>query len=241
RSERERIRDEAQAKKEQAEKLSEAARDRELIRVAVEEAEKRFAQASTEQKAQAAKEMDDLRQKLDDATKRELTIAQETREGNIYVISNEGSFGPGVYKIGLTRRDPQVRVDELYDASVPFEFEIHGVIKTENAPMLEYRLHRSVLAARLNKKNFHKEFFRVDLKDIRNEIENLAQGMNLGEIPQWRETEAGRVAEWQESRDIENDAEAKTKWLEREQARADEKWTKHERRAAKRRDRDASR
>src|ERR1044071_32997 len=93
RAERERIRDEAQARKEQEEKLRELAREKELIRIAVEEAEKRFAQASTEQKAQAEKEMDQLRQKLADATKRELTIAQQTREGNIYIISNEGSFG----------------------------------------------------------------------------------------------------------------------------------------------------
>ena len=240
RAERERIRDEAQAKKEQAQKMQEAARDKELIRVAVEEAEKRFAQASTEQKAQAEKEMEDLRQKLADATKRELTIAQQTREGNIYIISNEGSFGPGVYKIGLTRRDPQVRVDELYDASVPFEFEIHAVIKTENAPALEYKLHRQFLVTRMNKKNFHKEFFRVGLKEIRQEVEKLTHGTDFNGTPQWRETEAGRASEWQESREIENDAQARANWLKREQAAADEKWLKRERRLANLRERGAA-
>jgi hypothetical protein len=90
---------------------------------------------------------------------------------------------------------------------------------------------------RLNKKNFHKEFFRVDLKDIRAEVEKLAQGMDLSELPQWRETEAGRVAEWQESRNIEQDPAAREKWLKRELALADEKWQKRERRLAKLRER----
>jgi hypothetical protein len=119
------------------------------------------------------------------------------------------------------------------------EFEIHGVIKTENAPALEYKLHKCFLAARLNKKNFHEKFFRVDLKEIREEIEKLAHGVDLTEPAQWRTTEAGRVAEWQESRNIENDPVARAKWLEREQARADEKWLKHERRVAKRRERES--
>src|SRR5579864_7192442 len=180
-----------------------------------------------------------MRKELAEATEKKLSIAQQTSVGHIYIISNEGSFGPGIYKIGLTRRDPEVRVDELYDASVPFEFDIHGVIKTQDAPALEYKLHRKFLAMRLNKKNFHKEFFRVELKDIRSEVEQLAQGMDLSEPPQWRQTEAGQVAEWQESRNIEQDLEAREKWLKRELAAADEKWLKHERRVAKRRERDA--
>jgi hypothetical protein len=227
RAERERIRDEQKAEQERQEKLREAAREKELMRVAVEEAEKRFAQASADQKAQAEKEMEELRQKLADATKREFTIAQQTRKGSIYIISNEGSFGPGVYKIGFTRRDPEIRVDELYNASVPFEFEIHGVIMSENAPELEYKLHRQFLAARWNKRNFAKEFFRVDLKDIREAAVELAE-------VSWRETEAGRAAEWQQSREIDNDPQAKEKWLLREQAAADERWRRRERRLANR-------
>jgi hypothetical protein len=86
----------------------------------------------------------------------------------------------------------------------------------------------------MNKKNFHKEFFRLSLKEIRQEVEKLAQSKDLADPPQWRETEAGRVAEWQESRRIENDPQESEKWLKREQAAADEKWLKHERRLAKR-------
>ena len=127
-----------------------------------------------------------------------------------------------------------MRVDELYDASVPFEFEIHAVIKTENAPALEYKLHRQFLATRINKKNFHKEFFRVDLNEIRQEVEKLTQGADFTGTPQWRETEAGRASEWQQSREIENDVQAKADWLKREQSWADEKWLKRERRLARR-------
>jgi len=77
------------------------------------------------------------------------------------------------------------------------------------------------------------------LKEIREEVEKLAQGIDLTDAPQWRQTEAGRVAEWQESRNIDNDPEAKEKWLKMEQARADENWRKRERRLTRQRDRGA--
>src|ERR1017187_4572073 len=109
----ERRRDEQRAKEEQERQLREAEKEKELIRAAVEGAEKRFAQASAEQKEQSERELQELRQKLTDATTRELTIAQQTNKGRIYIISNVGSFGEGVYKIGLTRRLAEERVYEL--------------------------------------------------------------------------------------------------------------------------------
>jgi hypothetical protein len=259
---RDEMRDEALAKKAQ----EQAARDKELQRVAVEDAEKRFAQAIVEQKAQHEQQLAEARlkgasaveeaekrhanetvemnaqherqlaeerQKLIDATKREQTIAQRTREGSIYIISNEGSFGPGVYKIGFTRNDVEERVDDLYNASVPFEFDIHAVIKTKNAAAFEYKFHRQFLANRWNKKNLQKEFFRVSLQEIHQEVEKLKQQGEDCEL-KWVETEAGRVAEWQESRDIENDSQRKVKWLNNEQASADERWHIRERRLARR-------
>jgi hypothetical protein len=81
----------------------------------------------------------------------------------------------------------------------------------------------------------------VDLNEIRAEVEKLAQGMDLSEPAQWRQTEAGRVAEWQESRAIEEDPVAKEKWLKRELAQSDEKWLKRERRLTRERVRDALR
>lgn len=92
---------------------------------------------------------------------------QNAKAGYVYVISNVGAFGEGVYKIGMTRRlEPMDRVDELGDASVPFWFDVHAMIFSENAPALEAKLHERFAAGRLNKVNGRKEFFRADLKEI---------------------------------------------------------------------------
>lgn len=92
---------------------------------------------------------------------------QNARAGYVYVISNIGAFGEGIYKIGMTRRlEPMDRVDELGDASVPFRFDVHALVFSDNAPALEAKLHSRFAAGRLNKVNGRKEFFRADLKQI---------------------------------------------------------------------------
>ncbi len=92
---------------------------------------------------------------------------QNAKAGYVYVISNVGAFGEGIYKIGMTRRlEPMDRVDELGDASVPFWFDVHAMVFSENAPALEAQLHERFAAGRLNKVNGRKEFFRADLKEI---------------------------------------------------------------------------
>lgn len=92
---------------------------------------------------------------------------QNAKAGYVYVISNIGAFGEGVYKIGMTRRlEPMERVDELGDASVPFGFDVHALVFSENAPGLENKLHQAFQKTRLNKMNNRKEFFRADLKEI---------------------------------------------------------------------------
>ena len=92
---------------------------------------------------------------------------QNTRAGFVYVISNIGSFGEDIYKIGMTRRlEPLDRVKELGDASVPFEFDVHAMIFSENAPDLETTLHRTFRKYEVNKVNSRKEFFRVPLDEI---------------------------------------------------------------------------
>ncbi|MFG6446781.1 DUF4041 domain-containing protein [Roseateles sp. BYS180W] len=92
---------------------------------------------------------------------------QNARAGYVYVISNIGAFGEGVYKIGMTRRlEPMERIDELGDASVPFRFDVHALVFSDNAPALEAKLHAHFAAGRMNKVNGRKEFFRADLKDI---------------------------------------------------------------------------
>jgi hypothetical protein len=90
-----------------------------------------------------------------------------TRAGYVYVISNLGAFGENVYKIGVTRRlEPQERIDELGDASVPFNFDTHALIFSDDAPALEYALHRAFEHRRLNLINRRREFFRVTLQEI---------------------------------------------------------------------------
>lgn len=110
-----------------------------------------------------------LQQQLEEAKAKERAIsqAQLTKAGYVYVISNVGSFGENVFKIGMTRRlEPQERVDELGDASVPFQFDVHAMIYHENAPELETKLHQIFDKKRVNKINPRKEFFRVSLDEI---------------------------------------------------------------------------
>jgi F0F1-type ATP synthase membrane subunit b/b' len=212
----ERLRDEEKARKEYEEKMRQAAKEEELKKRAVEEAEQRFASATTEQKAHYEQELQKLRQELADATQRALTIAQQTKKGHVYIISNVGSFGEGVYKIGQTRRpEPQDRVDELGDASVPFEFDIHALIESENAPALEHKLHKQLLALQVNKINSRKEFFRVSLADIHQEIEKLNEGEDFT-IKVW--SEKAIATEYRDSLDIENDPQKKENWIKRQQA-----------------------
>jgi Domain of unknown function (DUF4041)/Meiotically up-regulated gene 113 len=212
----ERLRDEEKARKEYEEKIRQAAKEEELKKRAVEEAEQKFATATSEQKAYYEQELQRLRQELADATQRALTIAQQTKKGHVYIISNVGSFGEGVYKIGQTRRPaPQDRVVELGGASVPFEFDIHALIESENAPALEHKLHKQLLALQLNKINSRKEFFRVSLTDIHREVEKLNQGEDLT-VKVW--TEKAVATEYRESLDIENDPQKKENWVKRQQA-----------------------
>lgn len=215
----ERIRDEQKAKREYDEKMRQAAKEEELKRQAVEEAQKRFESANAEQKAQLEQEVQRLKGELDAATQRTLTIAQQTKKGHVYVISNIGSFGDGIYKIGLTRRlDPQERIDELGHAGVPFGFDIHALIESENAPALEHKVHKQLLAKQVNKINFRKEFFRVNLSEIHQELDKLKQGEDFT-VKIW--TDKAVAQEYKDSLDIESDPQKKEKWLARQKALTD--------------------
>lgn len=91
----------------------------------------------------------------------------KAQSGYVYVISNIGSFGENIYKIGVTRRlEPLDRIKELGDASVPFEFDVHALIFSENAFDLEKKLHDHFKDNQVNKVNNRKEFYNVDLKEI---------------------------------------------------------------------------
>nr|DAM50136.1 MAG TPA: hypothetical protein [Bacteriophage sp.] len=122
----------------------------------------------------------ELQGQLSDVTikKDEITSLQNGKAGNIYIISNLGSFGDKMFKIGMTRRlDPQERVNELGSASVPFKFDVHSFIFSENAVELEKTLHKRLNDKRVNKVNLRKEFFysTVDeLEELVNELDPTA-------------------------------------------------------------------
>jgi peptidoglycan hydrolase CwlO-like protein len=105
---------------------------------------------------------------------RATSMAQMTKSGYVYIISNIGSFGEDIVKIGLTRRlDPEDRVRELGDASVPFKFDTHAMIYSEDAPALEAALHSEFDADRVNAANYRKEFFRTNLDSVEAAVKRL--------------------------------------------------------------------
>ena len=116
------------------------------------------------------------------------------KAGYVYIISNIGSFGENVYKIGMTRRlNPMDRVDELGDASVPFKFDVHALIFSDDAPKLESALHHAFESKKVNMINGRREFFRVTLDETKNVVnENYDKTVDFIMIPkaeQYRETQ----------------------------------------------------
>lgn len=123
----------------------------------------------------------ELQAKLSDVIvkKDNITQLQNGKAGNVYIISNLGSFGENVFKVGMTRRiNPQDRVNELGDASVPFKFDVHSFIFSEDAVGLEKKLHDILNEKRVNKVNARKEFFYTSVDELEalvNEIEPTAE------------------------------------------------------------------
>lgn len=173
----EQIREEERARREYAKAMQEAEREEASIQKAMERVTADLAKANDEQRARYELQLAELAEKLkaaEEKSQRALSMAQQTKTGHVYVISNIGSFGENVYKIGLTRRlEPLDRVKELGDASVPFDFDVHAMIHSTDAPALEHALHKHFVQAQVNKVNPRKEFFRVNLEELRREVEAL--------------------------------------------------------------------
>jgi Meiotically Up-regulated Gene 113 (MUG113) protein/uncharacterized protein DUF4041 len=173
----EQIREEEKARREFERAIKDATKEEDSIKKAMDRVRKEVERAGDEQRAKYEAQLLELSTKLqlaEEKNQRALSMAQQTRTGHVYVISNIGSLGEEVFKIGLTRRlEPLDRIRELGDASVPFEFDVHALILSDDAPTLERSLHRHFLAAQVNKVNPRKEFFRVPLSYIRQEIEKL--------------------------------------------------------------------
>ena len=142
-----------------------------------------------EKKSQSERQINDTSKAIEDVDYREAN----RKAGYVYIISNIGAFGENVYKIGMTRRlDPQERVDELGDASVPFNFDIHAMIFTEDAPGLETALHNAFESKKLNKINTRREFFTVSLDEIKTEVrknfDKTVEWIDIPEAEQYRQS-----------------------------------------------------
>jgi len=191
----EQIREEEKAQRDFERAMREAAKEEDLLKKAMAKIQAQVDKASDEQRGKYEAQLAEMAQKLREAeerSQRAMSMAQQTRMGHVYVISNVGSFGEDVFKIGLTRRlDPQDRVQELGNASVPFSFDVHAMIASDDAPTLETKLHQHFMGAQVNKVNTRKEFFRVPITIIREEIEALGIATKwtlAAEARQFRET-----------------------------------------------------
>ena len=149
-----------------------------------------------EKKAEIEKELSEIEKAIKDVDYREAN----QRAGYVYIISNIGAFGENVYKIGMTRRlDPQDRIDELGDASVPFNFDVHAMIFSDDAPALENALHKAFEDRKLNMVNHRREFFNVTLDEIKAVIKkNFDKTVEFVDIPdaeQYRISQEMRVSQ----------------------------------------------
>lgn len=198
---REQMREEEKAQRE----LERAQRDAEEEEVrqakALEKARKELAKASGAKLDALSARVAELEGALAAAhsmKERAKSMAELTKRGYVYIISNPGSFGLDVVKIGMTRRlDPMDRVRELGDASVPFEFDVHAMIYSDDAPTLENSLHREFTARRVNLVNLRKEFFHVPLSEVKAYAEKVGLRCELtlvAEAREYRETLARRAA-----------------------------------------------
>lgn len=180
-------REEQRLLKEQAQAEKEEQNFQKLLDKARKQAEKAVGEELAKLESQIAVLTDDLNE-AHEKVERAKSMAEQTKAGHVYVISNIGSFGEGVVKIGMTRRlDPLDRVKELGDASVPFLFDLHALIYSENAPALEKQLHDKFANERFNMVNNRKEFFKVDLESVKAALKEINPAVDFYMQPEARE------------------------------------------------------
>ncbi|MGN1121545.1 MAG: GIY-YIG nuclease family protein, partial [Eubacteriales bacterium] len=142
----------------------------------IEKLKAQLAEASEEKSEYITSRIEEVNSLLSEVEtkKEEISKLQNGKAGYVYIISNLGSFGDNVFKIGMTRRlVPQERIDELGSASVPFKFDVHSFIFSEDAPTLENKLHQILNDKRTNKINLRKEFFTVSLDELENLVYSI--------------------------------------------------------------------
>lgn len=185
---RERAKEEQRAIREQMRQEAEERKQLEAQKKKVEEEEKKYHQEMSRVQSmldasEEPSEIEKLQKRIAELTaqlhsveekKEEIINLQNGKAGTVYIISNIGSFGDHVFKIGMTRRlEPQDRVTELGDASVPFPFDVHSFIFSDDAVALENALHKELNARRVNKVNLRKEFFNVTLDELEQLVERI--------------------------------------------------------------------
>ncbi len=200
----EQIREEERALKEIEKAKRDAEKEEKRYQDALDKARDEVAGANDKQKEKLLKQISELEERMIEMEekKRSISQAEITKTGHVYIISNIGSFGEGMFKIGMTRRlEPLDRVKELGDASVPFPFDIHAMIRTSDAPSLENALHKHFDKKRVNLENNRKEFFYVSIEEIQEElillkaelgIDSEFQLTMLAEAKQYRQSKAKR-------------------------------------------------
>ena len=182
---RERAKEEQRALREQMRQEAEERKQLERERKKVEAEEQKYRQEieriEQEMREAQGSELENLQNRLAEVNtlmgqveskKEEIINLQNGKAGTVYIISNIGSFGENVFKVGMTRRlDPEDRVNELGSASVPFPFDIHSLIFSQDAPALETALHHELNDRRINKVNLRKEFFNVSAEELQQMVE----------------------------------------------------------------------
>lgn len=195
-----REREELKVQKEIEEKRKQLEKERKQYEKALAEARKQLessegaeAEALNEKIAELTANLGEVAKGIEDVDYREAN----KRAGFVYIISNIGSFGEDVFKIGMTRRlDPMERVTELSDASVPFNFDVHALVFSDDAPGLEAALHREFEHRKLNLVNPRREFFKCTLKEIEDAVvrnyDKTVEFTEVAEAEQFRESELMR-------------------------------------------------
>ncbi|MCH3962943.1 MAG: DUF4041 domain-containing protein [Clostridium sp.] len=199
---RERMREEAKALKEIENAKKKIEKEEHHFQNAIKDINEQLSTANQDEKSKLLDKLNALTMSLNQLGKDKEDIAnreKNTRAGYVYIISNIGSFGENIYKIGMTRRlNPDERVRELGDASVPFKFDVHAMIFSEDAPSLENALHKKFDDRRVNRINTRKEFFKVSLKEIEEEVKK-----NFNAVVEF--TKIAEAAEYRQSLKMEHD------------------------------------
>lgn len=196
RAARERMREEVKLAKELEEARKKLEKEQTHYTNALKKINLQLASSSPEERADIEAKKAEIEQHLQTIDREFQDVdyrAANQRAGYVYIISNIGAFGEGVYKIGMTRRlDPMDRVDELGDASVPFDFDVHAMIFSEDAPSLESALHKAFEDRKLNMVNTRREFFRVSLDEIKQVVkknfDKSVEFVDVASAEQYRES-----------------------------------------------------